>query len=88
MQRYNMEDSDSTDFAKVIIIQPTTRKLCSRTLKECTYCKYDAPHPSTTMSDWSSEDWDDKSSKPESRGSLIDLKLLEQQHQNMLQDTT
>ena len=52
------------------------------------YCKYDAPHPSTTPSDWSSEDWDGKKAKAKEQRSLIDFKLLEQQLQNTLQDTT
>ena len=26
--------------------------------KECTYCKFDAPHLSVTLSEWSSEDRD------------------------------
>ena len=52
------------------------------------YCKYNAPHPSTTKSDWSSEDWDGKKAKAKEQRSLIDFKLLEQQLQDTLQDTT
>ena len=51
------------------------------------YCKYDAPHPSTTLPDWSSGDWKGEKAKEKEQRSLIDFKLLEQQLQNTLQDT-
>ena len=53
---------------------------------ECTYCKYDAPHPSTTLSDWSSEDWDGKKAKAREQHPLLDFNLLEKQLQKTLQD--
>ena len=52
------------------------------------YCKFNAPHPSTTLSDWSSKDWDGKKAKAKEQRSLIDFKLLEQQLQSALQGTT
>ena len=53
---------------------------------ECTYCKYDAPHPLTTLSDWSSEDWDGEKAKAREQCPLLDFKLLEKQLQQTLQD--
>ena len=55
--------------------------------EECTYCKYDTPHPSTTPSDWSSEDWDGKKAKAREQCPLLDFNLLEKQLQKTLQDT-
>ena len=83
-----MQDTDSTDLNKIDTIQPTPKRLCTRTLKGCLYCKFDAPHPSTTLLYWSSEDWDAKKAKAKEQRSFIDFKLLEQQLQNALQDTT
>ena len=54
----------------------------------CTYCKYDVPHPLTTPSDWSSEDWDGEKAKAREQCPLLDLSLLEKQLQKTLQDTT
>ena len=76
------------DLNKIDIIQPAPKRLCTRTLKGCLYCMFDAPHPSTSLSDWSSEDWDGKKAKAKEQRSLIDSKLLEQQLQSALQDTT
>ena len=53
---------------------------------ECTYCKYDAPHPSATPSDWSSEDWDGKKAKAREQCPLLGCNLLEKQIQKTLQD--
>ena len=53
---------------------------------ECTYCKYDAPHPSATPSDWSSEDWDGKKAKAREQHPFLDFNLLEKQLQKTLQD--
>ena len=60
---YNMQDRDTIDFKKIDIVKPTPNQLCMRTHEECTYCKFDAPHPSATLSDWSSEDWDGNKAK-------------------------
>ena len=53
---------------------------------ECTYCKYDAPHPSATPSDWSGKDWDGEKAKAREQCPLLNLNLLEKQLQKMLQD--
>ena len=55
--------------------------------EDSTYCKYDAPHPSTTPSDWLSEDWDGKKAKAREEHPLLDFNLLEKQLQKTLQDT-
>ena len=55
---------------------------------ECTYCKYDTPHPSTTLSDWSNEDWDSEKAKAKEQCPLLDFNLLEKQLQKTLQYTT
>ena len=52
------------------------------------YCKFDGPHPSATPSDWSSEDWDGGKAKPREQRPFLNFKLLEQQIQKTLQDTT
>ena len=83
-----MQDSDLTDLNKIGIIQPTPKRLHTRTLEGCSYCKFDAPHPSTTLSDWSSKDWGGKKTKAKEQRSLINFKLLKQQLQNTLQDKT
>ena len=46
MDRYNTCDSNSSDMNKLNIIQPIPKRLCSRSCKDCTYHKYNAPHPS------------------------------------------
>ena len=53
---------------------------------ECTYYKYDAPHPSTTLSDWSSEDWDGKKAKAREQYPLLDFNQLEKLLKQTLQD--
>ena len=88
MDRYNTCDSNPSDMNKLDIIQPTPKRLCTRSLKDCTYCKYDALHPSSALSDWSSEDWDGDKAKAREQGSLIDFKLLGNQIQGTIQDTT
>ena len=70
------------------IVKPTPKRRCTRTSKGCMYCKFDAPHPSVTPSDWSSEDWDGDKAKAREQRPLLDFKLLEQQIQKTLQDTT
>ena len=67
-----------------------------KTQGECSYCKYDAPHPSTTPSDWSSEDWDGNKAKDREQCPILDFNMLEKQicktlqdrAQDLLQDTT
>ena len=88
MERYNTQDQDMTDYNKIDIVQPTLKRLCTRTLKGCMYCKFDTQHPSVTPSDWSSEDWDGKKAKAKEQRPLLDFKLLEQQLQKTLQDMT
>ena len=53
---------------------------------ECTYCKYDPPHLPTTLSDWSSKDWDSKKANAGEQCPLLDFNLLEKQLQETLQD--
>ena len=88
MERYNTQDCDMVDFNKIDIVQPTPKRLCTGTPKGCMYCKFDAPHPSKTPSDWFSEDWDGKKAKAKEQRPLLDIKLLEQTIQKTLQDTT
>ena len=57
-----------------------------RTHNECTYCKYDAPHPPTTPSDWSSEDWDGNKAKAREQHPLLDFSFLGKQIRKTLQD--
>ena len=72
-EHYNMQDQETNDFRKLDIIEPTPKWVCTRMHGECTYCKYDAPHPSTTLSDWSSEDWDGKKAKAREQHPLLDF---------------
>ena len=71
---------------KIDIIKPTPKRLCTWTLQDCTYCKYDTPHPCPAPSDWSSEEWN--GDKAKEQRSLIDFKLLNKQIQNITQDIT
>ena len=88
MEWYNTQDWDTTDFNTINTVKPTPRRLCTRTSKGCTYCTFDAPHPSIAPSDWSSEDWDGNKAKGREQRPHLDFKLLEQQIQKTLQDTT
>ena len=54
--------------------------------EECTYCKFDALHPSITPSDWASEDWDGDKAKAREQCPLLNLKVIEMQLQKTLQD--
>ena len=83
-----IQDQDTTDFNKIDIVKPTPKRLCTRTLKEYTYSKFYAPHPSATLSDWSSEHWDGDKAKAAEQRPLLNFKLLEQQIQKTLQDRT
>ena len=44
------------------------------------------PHPSATLSDWSSKDWDGKKAKAREQCPLLDFNVLEKQIQKTLQD--
>ena len=88
MEWYNTQDQDTTNFNKIDIVKPTPKRLYTRTSKGCTYCRFNTPHPSITLSDWSSEDWDGNKAKAREQRPLLDFKLLEQQIQKTLQDTT
>ena len=81
---YNTQDRDTIDFYKIDIVKPTPKHLCMRTHGEYRYCQFDAPHPSTTPSDWSSKDWD--GDKAKARNNTPDFKILEKQIQKTLQD--
>ena len=81
-----MQDIDTIDFSKIDVIKPTPKWLCMRMHEECTYCKFDAPHPSVTLSEWSSEDWDGDKAKAREQHPLLDFKVLEMQIQKKLQD--
>ena len=50
------------------------------------YCQFDAPHPSATLSDWSSKDWDGDKAKAREQHPLLDFEILEKQIQKTLQD--
>ena len=88
MDRCNTCDSDSSDWNKLDIIQPTPRRLCNRSPKDCTYCVYNAPHPSPAPSDWSSEDWNGNKGKAGEQRSLIYFKLLDAQVQDAIWEAT
>ena len=45
MDRCNTHDSDPNQMNKLDIIQPTPKRLCTKSLQGCTYCQYDTPHP-------------------------------------------
>ena len=81
-----MQDQETTDFSKIDIVKPTPKQLCTKKHGECTYCKYDAQHPSATLSEWSSEDWDGKQAKAMEQCPLLNFNLLEKQLQKTLQD--
>ena len=85
MDRYNTHDSNSCDWNKLDIIQPTSKRLCNRSPKDCTYCAYNTPHPSPAPSDWPSKDWD--GDKARQQRSHIDFKLLVAQVQDITQET-
>ena len=63
---------------KINIIQPTPKRACECSDGLCTYCKYEAPHPSPELSDWSSEDWDGEKAKVREQKSLVDFIPLKQ----------
>ena len=61
------------NMTKINIIQPVPKRACECSDDTCTYCKYEAPHPSPIPSDWSSKDWDDGTVKAREQRSLIDF---------------
>ena len=71
--RYNTHDTEPNDMNKINIIQPTPKRACEHSDDLCTYCKYEAPHPSPKPSDWSSEDWDREKAKVREQKSLIGI---------------
>ena len=61
--RYNTLDTKPNHMNKINIVQLTPKRACEHSDYLCTYCKYEAPHPSPELFDWSSEDWDGKKAK-------------------------
>ena len=60
---------------KINVIDPSPKRLCTKSLEGCTYGKYDAPHPSPVPSNWSIEDWDGDKARNREQMSLIDTLL-------------
>ena len=58
---------------KINIIHPTPKRACECNNSSCTYCKYEAPHPSPVPLDWSSEDWDGEKAKAREQKLLVDF---------------
>ena len=58
---------------KINIMQPDPRRACDHSADTCTYYRYEAPHPSSIPSDWSSEDWDGEEAKAREDRMLTDL---------------
>ena len=81
---YNVQDRDTIDFNKIDIVKPTPKWLCMWTLNECTYCKFNALHPSATCQTGPVRTGMVTKTRPESP--LLDFKLLEQQIQKIQQD--
>ena len=71
--RYNTLDTKPNNMNKIDIVQPTPKRACESSDSSCTYCKYEAPHPSPEPSDWSSEDWIGEKAKAREQKSLIDF---------------
>ena len=71
--RYNTLDVNSPQMNKINIIQPIPKRTCDHLADTCTYCRYEAPHPSPIPSDWSSEGWDGDKAKGRGQRLLIDL---------------
>ena len=61
--RYNTLDVNLMDMNKFNIIQLVPKRACEHSVDTCTYCKYEAPHPSPTPSDWSSKYWKGEKAK-------------------------
>ena len=71
--------------SKLNVIDPSPKRLCTKSFEGCTYCKYNAPHPSPVPSDWSSKDWDGDKARNREQKSLIDT-LLEKETQDGTQE--
>ena len=71
--------------SKIGVIDPSPKRLCTKSLEGCTYCKYNAPHPSTVPSNLSSEDWDGNKARNREQKSLIDT-LLDRETQGRTQE--
>ena len=69
------------------MIHPTPKRLSNWSSKDCTYCAYNAQHPSPAASDWSSEDWDGDKAKGREQRSLINFKLVDAQVTDTTQET-
>ena len=50
------------------------------------YCQLDAPQPSATPSDWSTQDWDGDKAKAREQYPFLTFKILEKQIHKTLQD--
>ena len=70
-----MLNINSTDMNKINIIKPVPKRACECSADTCSYCKYEAPHPSPIPSEWSSKDWDGEKAKAREQRSLIDFDL-------------
>ena len=51
-EQYNTQNKDTIDFRKIDVVKPNPKHLCTRMHEECIYCKFDAPHPPVTLSEW------------------------------------
>ena len=58
---------------KIDIVQPIPKRACECSDGSCTYCKYEASHPSPEPLDWLSEVWDGEKAKAREQKSLIDF---------------
>ena len=73
---------------KIDIIQPTPQRACECSCNTCTYCKYEAPHPSPDPLDWSSEDWEGEKAKAKEQKSLIDFMPSKPDSDQQMMDVT
>ena len=71
--RYNILNANLTDMNKINIVQPVPKRACECFGVTCSYCMYEAPHPSPIPLDWSSEDWESEKTKAREQKSLIDF---------------
>ena len=70
--RYNTCNIKPNNMNKIDVIDPSPKRLCTKSLEGCTYCMYEAPYPSRVPSDWSSKDWDGDIARNREQMSLID----------------
>ena len=73
INRCNTLGTKQMDMNKIDMIQPIPTRACKCFGPTCSYCKYEAPHPSQVHSDWSSEDWDGDKAKAKEQMSLINF---------------